>query len=73
MAIHTNHDEICERLKVLGYAHGKRIRVYGEEFDLTSNPVADGSGFAIEAISRQSGDARSGDELALSRRPGGVP
>jgi hypothetical protein len=32
--------------------------MYGEEFDLTSNPVADGGGFAIEAISRKSGKAR---------------
>jgi hypothetical protein len=58
MAILTSHNEICERLKVLGYAHGKRIRVYGEEFDLVSNPIADRDGIAIEAISRKSGNAR---------------
>lgn len=32
--------------------------MYGEEFDLISNPVADGNGFAIEGISRKSGNAR---------------
>jgi hypothetical protein len=59
MAIQINrNDELCERLKALGYAHRKRIKMYGEEFDLTSNPIADGNGFAIEAISRKSGDAR---------------
>jgi hypothetical protein len=59
MAIQLNrNDDLCERLQALGYAHGKRIRVYGEEFDLTSNPIADGSGFAIEAISRKSGHTR---------------
>jgi len=59
MAIQINrNDELCERLKALGYAHRKRIKIYGEEFDLTSNPIADGNGFAIEAISRKSGDAR---------------
>lgn len=57
MAHHRN-DEVCERLKGLGYAHRMRIRMYGEEFDLTSNPVADESGFAIEAVSRKSGDVR---------------
>jgi hypothetical protein len=35
-----------------------RIRMYGEEFDLTSNPIPDENGFAIEAISRKSGVAR---------------
>ena len=60
MAIQTNrNDEVCERLKALGYAHRNRIRMYGEEFDLTSNPIANGSGFAVEAISRKSGDTRT--------------
>ncbi len=58
MAIQNSDNEICERLKALGYAHGKSIRVYGEEFDLISNPSADINGFAIEAISRKSGYAR---------------
>jgi hypothetical protein len=59
MAIQVDRDsELCERLKALGYERRKRIRMYGEEFDLTSNPIADGSGFAIEAISSKSGVAR---------------
>jgi hypothetical protein len=32
--------------------------MYGEEFDLISNPVPDDNGFAIEAISRKAGGAR---------------
>lgn len=59
MEIVRNRDaELCERLKTLGYAHHNRIRIYGEEFDLTSNPMADDNGFAIEAVSRKSGQAR---------------
>jgi len=54
----TRSDELRERLKALGYANRKRIRMYGEDFDLTSNPIADGNGFTIEAVSRKSGDAR---------------
>lgn len=54
-----NKDEICARLIALGFAKHKRIRMYGEEFDLTSDPVADETGFAIEAVSRASGDARN--------------
>ena len=49
--------ELCERLKALGYARGARIRMYGEEFDVTSNPFQDDDGFAIEAILRRSGSA----------------
>ena len=56
--IDRNSDEVCEKLKALGYAQSSRIKIYGEEFDLTSNPIADGKGFAIEAISRGSGNAR---------------
>jgi hypothetical protein len=50
--------ELCERLQTLGYAQRNTIRMYGEEFDLTSDPVAEGNGFAIEAISRKSGSVR---------------
>jgi hypothetical protein len=53
-----NEDEICARLIALGYAKHKRIRMYGEEFDLTSDPVADENGFAVEAVSRKSGGTR---------------
>jgi hypothetical protein len=59
MQIHPDQScEFCERLKVLGYSHHGRIRIYGEEFDLTSNPIEEENGFAIEAVSRKSGQAR---------------
>lgn len=46
---------ICERLRKMGYAQERHIRLYGEEFDLVSNPVSDGEGFAVEGIARRSG------------------
>jgi hypothetical protein len=55
--VHGNA-HICERLKTLGYEHKHRIRMYGEEFDLISNPMSDEQGFAIEAVSRKTGNAR---------------
>jgi hypothetical protein len=59
MATHSNQNsEFCERLKVLGYTHHARIRIYGEDFDLTSNPIEEDNGFAIEAVSRKSGQHR---------------
>ena len=30
---------LCDRLKKLGYSQGNRIRIYGEEFDLVSDPI----------------------------------
>lgn len=53
-----NEIEFCERLQTLGYARRNTIRMYGEEFDVTSDPIAEGNGFAVEAISRKSGSAR---------------
>jgi hypothetical protein len=53
-----HQSEFCERLKGLGYAKHNRIRMYGEEFDLISDPIVDESGIAIEAVSRKSGNAR---------------
>lgn len=50
--------EFCERLKKLGYAQHNRIRIYGEEFDLTSNPMMEEDGFSVEAVCRGSGNTR---------------
>lgn len=59
MAIQGSRDqEVGERLKALGYARLNRIRMYGEEFDLASDPIPQENGFAIEAVSRKSGLAR---------------
>ncbi len=49
---------ICEKLQELGYAREKHIRLYGEEFHLVSNPIPDGDGFAVEGITRKSGNMR---------------
>jgi hypothetical protein len=51
-------NEVGERLKAFGYARRNRIRMYGEEFDLSSNPIQEDNGFAVEAISRKSGIVR---------------
>ncbi|HEY7617511.1 MAG TPA: hypothetical protein VH744_11955 [Terriglobales bacterium] len=50
-------ERLCERLKQLGYAQSKRIRIYGEEFTVISNPAPDGEGIAVDALPR-SGSAR---------------
>jgi hypothetical protein len=49
---------ICERLKKFGYASEHRIRLYGEELHLVSNPIADGAGYRVLAIAVRSGNLR---------------
>jgi len=50
--------EICDRLKNIGYAISSRIRMYGEEFEVTSNPYPDGKGISVEAVSKREKCAR---------------
>jgi hypothetical protein len=57
-SVDGSNTELCEKLKALGYADRNRIRIYGEEFDLLSNPISDEQGVSIEAKSRKSGHAR---------------
>lgn len=57
-SVDTSNTELCEKLKALGYADRNRIRIYGEEFDLLSNPISDQHGVSIEAKSRKTGNAR---------------
>jgi hypothetical protein len=49
---------ICQRLRELGYARERHVRLYGEEFHLVSDPISDGDGFAVEGIARSSGRSR---------------
>jgi hypothetical protein len=49
---------LCKKLQRLGFASEHRIRLYGEEFELISNPIPDGTGFGIDGISQKSGSLR---------------
>ena len=53
------HPSVCERLKQLGYAKDKRLRMYGEEFDLLSDPkVVEDELIVVDAVVRKSGSLR---------------
>lgn len=51
--------ELCDRLKKMGYAESKHIRIYGQEFELISNPFPQGNGIAIQAVSTKEKQART--------------
>ena len=50
---------ICERLKKFGYASERRIRLYGEDLQLVSNPVADDIGYSVLALTVRTSNLRS--------------
>jgi len=50
--------KICDRLRELGYAQSKRIRIYGQEFEVISNPFPQGKGVAVQAQPKGAKQAR---------------
>ena len=50
---------LCEAIKRLGYAQNNQVRLYGEVFDLVSDPVSVGDNFVfVDAVERKSGHVR---------------
>ncbi len=45
---------VTKRLKALGYANHREVRMYGEHLELTSDPSPEPDGFSIEAKARNS-------------------
>ena len=46
------HAENCARIKGLGYVASKHIKMYGERFELVSDPVQEGDRVVVQVISR---------------------
>ena len=49
---------VGRRLRQMGFAPGQKLRLYGDRFDLASNPFARGSHYLIEGISERLGTLR---------------
>jgi hypothetical protein len=46
---------VCERLKRLGFAQQNQLRLYGMEFEVTSDPIMMGNDLVfVDAIEKQS-------------------
>ena len=59
----THHDglptaEVCSQIKQFGYAASKRIRIYGEDFEVLSDPFASDGGIAIHVRSKRTSQTR---------------
>ncbi len=52
-------DTLCETLKRLGYSQNNQVKLYGEVFELVSDPVAVSENFVfVDALERKSGQVR---------------
>jgi len=56
-------EEACARIKHLGYVASRRVRIYGEEFELLSDPFLQADQIAIRA------KAKSDSRVRLLRLP----
>ena len=45
--------EICAHVKHLGYAASKRVRLYGEEYEVVSDPFPEADGIAVQVTTKK--------------------
>ena len=58
---------LCERLKQLGYAKNQKLRMYGEEFDLLSDPhVIENQVVVVNAVAKIRSDETLIDSFVSS-------
>jgi len=50
--------DICTRIKHMGYAASKRVKLYGEEFEIVSDPILEGRGIAVQARTKKNPSVR---------------
>ena len=51
--------EVCEQIKKSGYAESQVVRIYGEEFEILSDPFPNEAGVAVRARSRRTSQVRA--------------
>ena len=59
---HSPDKETCRKLISLGFARSNRVRLYGQEVQLISDPFPQEGGIAVEcvAVRRQAGGVHRG-------------
>jgi hypothetical protein len=45
--------DICTRIKHLGYAASRQVKLYGEEFEIVSDPFLEDQGIAVQAKTKK--------------------
>jgi hypothetical protein len=54
----ASSEEVCARLKKIGYSHSKSVKLYGEVLELLSDPYPDGEHFVVETQSQHTSQTR---------------
>ncbi len=54
--------ESCAQVKHLGYAAARRIRLYGEEFEVVSDPFPEADGVAVHVTTKKDPSIRLASE-----------
>jgi len=54
----TPSTDLCARIRQFGYAASQRIRIYGEDFEVLSDPFPSEGGIAIEVCSKRTSQTR---------------
>lgn len=49
--INQPHSTTCQRIMSLGYVAGKHVNLYGEHFEIVSDPFLDGDRVAVRVVS----------------------
>jgi hypothetical protein len=50
--------DVCARIRQFGYAASQRIRIYGEDFEVLSDPFPIEGGIAIQVCSKRTSQTR---------------
>jgi hypothetical protein len=59
MTMSERQAKLCEKLKRLGYGQNSQIRLYGDKFDITSDPMVIAEHLVVvDAIEQKTGRAR---------------
>ena len=51
--VFSSRENLCTRVKQLGYAAARRIRLYGEEFEVVSDPFPEADGVAVHVTTKK--------------------
>ena len=50
--------EICAQVKHLGYSISKRVRLYGEDYEVVSDPFPEADGIAVHVTTKKDSKVR---------------
>lgn len=52
-------EAVCAQIKECGYAQSQTVRIYGEEFEILSDPFPNEIGIAVRVRSRRTSQVRA--------------